>query len=236
MAQKNNKIKENIEMNGLFNENANRSIQRENEHKEKLKIMNNNILANIVNYNKFLTRNNNEVNVNANNNDVYRSYESIKENQFQKSLTEKRKESQKCNELNEIKKKEYIDIIKLTRENKQNNKKLYKICLDNQIVDKQKNNTSLKEKNEGNTLILPSYLYLNRPVPTYKKAFDTLENSKSSSQLYKQNDNSNTKKILNSEYYQKPTNIIHNPIVNPLSDFYYNKYLIKSASAPKLII
>jgi len=130
-----------------------------------------------------------------------------------------RRDPTKVNErLKELEKQREFDS-KLKAE-KIDHQKLYKDYLDfqNNIEIEKKQIWKNENSNDLNQLIMPSYDYLNRPVPTSKKANDTINWVK----------NNHTETLRNSKnYYLGDTKLRHNPIIQPVEDASYNKYLNK---------
>jgi hypothetical protein len=119
---------------------------------------------------------------------------------------------------------------------KAQNQKDYRSYLDQQIV---KSNPTRQD--QGNQLIMPSYHYPNLPHATYKKAIESIDLVKKNQLFEKQNkyysspaqyetiiDYGNfITKIGDKNYYLGDTRLKHNPIVYPLNDGEYNKYLLR---------
>ncbi len=77
-------------------------------------------------------------------------------------------------------------------------------------------NVKMNEKNE---LIMPSYNYPNLPVAMFKKANDPINWIKANHTETLRNNNKN--------YYLGDSALRHNPIIQPVEDKEYNKYLNK---------
>jgi len=148
----------------------------------------------------------------------------------------KRLAEMKCQNINMSKEdniKERIkqeEIYKMMQERSKNDqdehKKLYKNYLDHQVIEKNTSNAKSSSYKEGNTTILPSYFHENLPVPTFRKAVDTLHLLKNN----KIQENTNKRNVQ----YNWESKLNHNPITRPLNDVNYNKYLSKSLSKRKL--
>jgi hypothetical protein len=103
---------------------------------------------------------------------------------------------------------------------KLDHQKLYKNYLDFQYnIENEKRQTWKNDNlNDRNRLIMPSYDYPNRPVPTAKKANDTIDWVK----------NNHTESLRSGKhYYLGDTMLKHNPITQPVEDIAHNKYLNK---------
>ena len=103
---------------------------------------------------------------------------------------------------------------------KLDHQKLYKDYLDFQynLENEKKQNWKNENQSDLHQLIMPSYDYLNRPIPTAKKANDTINWVK----------NNHTETLRNGKnYYLGDTKLRHNPITQPVEDADYNKYLNK---------
>jgi hypothetical protein len=124
-------------------------------------------------------------------------------------VQERLKELERDKELNSKLKVEKMD-----------HQKLYKDYLDFQykVQNDKKNNFKSDNLIDVNQLIMPSYDYPNRPVPTAKKANDVIDWVKN-----------NHLETLNSgkHYYLGDSKLRHNPIIQPIEDANYNKYLNK---------
>ena len=85
--------------------------------------------------------------------------------------------------------------------------------------------------------ILPSYFTVNRPIPIYKKAADTINLIKNYQQFENSIDSLNNKGNFskNNNIASWETKLNHNPITHPLMDINYNKYLGKSVSQKKQV-
>jgi hypothetical protein len=111
----------------------------------------------------------------------------------------------------------------------------YRAYLDQQMIK------SSPTRQEGNQLIMPSYHYPNLPHAVYKRANEPIELVKKNQLFDKQNKYFSYpaqyetlidygKYLLNigdKNYYLGDTRLKHNPIVYPLNDGDYNKYLLK---------
>ena len=98
--------------------------------------------------------------------------------------------------------------------------KLYKEYLDFQnSLGNEKKQTSINDNFiERNRLIMPSYDYPNRPIPTGKVANDSIDWVK----------HNHTETLRSGKhYYLGDTILRHNPITQPIEDISYNKYLNK---------
>ncbi len=98
---------------------------------------------------------------------------------------------------------------------KAEHQKNYKEFLDFQKVTKEHERPA--EDLSQNPLIMPSYHYPNMPIPTSKKAADTLSKMKEMGFLPPGSKNC----------YLGETYLRHNPIVQPLDNIDYNKYISK---------
>lgn len=116
---------------------------------------------------------------------------------------------------------------------KNDNQKLYREYLDNQNKMNQLNKLT-EPKYFGPQLLMPAYLYPNRPIPLNKKAADSLQFSKQSNKIFDKDMN----KFFDwdSQYYTMmdyPNNgrylgdsmLRHNPITCPVNDYYHNRYI-----------
>lgn len=82
--------------------------------------------------------------------------------------------------------------------------------------------------------ILPSYNYLSRPYASNKKAMDSIHLVKNNmlinnnEEFYAKNGHIHTIIDQKKDFYLGVSKLNHNPILNPISDLNYNKYLDRS--------
>jgi len=90
-----------------------------------------------------------------------------------------------------------------------------------------KNNSQSQEPSS----ILPSYNYLSRPYASNKKAMDSIHLVKNNmlidnnEEFYAKNGHIHTMIDQKKDFYLGGSRLNHNPIINPVSDLNYNKYL-----------
>lgn len=101
---------------------------------------------------------------------------------------------------------------------KMENQRLYKNYLDYQSVNK--STIDSNKEDPLNPLIMPGYHHPNLPIPTSKKAIDSITWVKSNHTETLHNGNRQVN-------YLGETKLRHNPIIQPLNDHDYNKYLNK---------
>lgn len=123
-------------------------------------------------------------------------------------------------------------IDQRSQKDKNENQKLYRDYLDNQNKMNQLNKH--EDKDFGPQLLMPAYLYPNRPIPLYKKARDSLVFSKEPQKIFDKDMNKffhwdaqfNTMMDYDSKgRYLGDSMLRHNPITCPVNDYYYNRYV-----------
>jgi hypothetical protein len=114
--------------------------------------------------------------------------------------------------------------------------KNYKDYLDQQKEKKIFDIQNEKKYDISTELIMPSYHYPNKPVPTSKAAKDSISVSKNHHNFFDKDMNkffqgdSQYETLISysgKNYYLGDTRLRHNPITHPINDAEYNKYVVK---------
>lgn len=142
---------------------------------------------------------------------------------------------------------QYKQMNQMMKSNKAEHQRLYREYLDQQSqIHKENEALNIPDPNDKNQLIMPSYTYLNRAMPTNKKAKDSIELVKNNTLF------DGTGKPMNKffsweaqyetlidygkctflfegakNYYLGDTKLKHNPITLPVNDNEYNKYVYR---------
>lgn len=203
----------------LFEEESKKMTVRELEHRNKINSMNEKIYRNGQKFTDLVKINNsNQLNELFTVRDDYMFNKKLAEMKANEKENAKRDLTKIQERLNELQKDREIDGKMKTE--KLDHQKLYKEYLDYQNnLGNDKNQTSLNDNfSERNRLIMPSYDYPNRPIPTAKKANDSIDWVK----------HNHTETLRSGKhYYLGDTILRHNPITQPIEDICYNKYLNK---------
>jgi hypothetical protein len=213
------KRKDDILNNQRLIEEQNKQLNdRENQYRNKITSMNDRIYNNAMKYNGFVSDGASSPKMND-------LYQVKNDHEFNKRLAEmramdketfKRDKSLVYERLRDSElQKEFDNKMKM---DKLDHQKAYKDFLDqqrNMKIEKNTNNT----EDINQQLILPSYKYPNKPIPTAKKANDGVTWAK----------NNHNETLINNykNYYLGDTSLRHNPITLPVEDNHYNKYLTK---------
>lgn len=204
----------------LIEEQNKMTYDREMEYRNKINSMNEKIYEHGQKFTDLMNFNNspqlNELFTLRDDHQFNRKLAEMKEIEREKIKKDPSKAQERLKELE--KEREINSKLKIE---KLDHQKLYKDYLDFQYKmhnDKKHNWKTTENINELNQLMMPSYDYPNRPVPTAKKANDTIDWIK----------NNHLETLKNGKhYYLGDTKLRHNPIIQPVEDTAYNKYLNK---------
>jgi hypothetical protein len=195
-----------------------RQTERENEYKNKLNNMNEKI------YNHALKLNGYYQNSNPNSPSFKEPFYVKNDHEFNRKLAEIRANERENQKRDQTMVNQRLKDLEVQRDfdNKQKieraeHQRHYKEFLDYQKVSK--DSEKPVDDKAPNPLIMPSYHYPNKPIPTSKRAVDPL------SWMMRSGENV----LLDSgrHCYLGDTQLRHNPIVQPLDNIDYNKYLNK---------
>lgn len=199
----------------LIDEQIRKQDERDFYHRNKLNSINNKIYDKAIKFNDYIQNKTNTPICNEpfylkNDHEFNRRVAEIKN-------TEKENLKKDQTALNQRLKEEQLQYQfenKLKAE-KFDNQKSYKEFLDFQ--NNLYRNSDKKDFPNLNQLIMPSYHYYNRPLATSKKAIDSINWVK----------NNHTETLHNGykNFYLGDSQLKHNPIIQPLDDIEYNKYL-----------
>ena len=209
---------------------------KDNEYKQKFSNINNRIYRNLINHSDYLNTNNiqnaKEPYFLMNDRELNRQ---IAEQRQQEKILLKKDGTENMNNVSLLEKLKGIEYKE--KEQKNEEKKLYKNYLDRQYLDMQ-NHKNIKDTYVPQD-IMPGYKYPSRPIPLYKKAFDSIHLVKNNL-LFENQNVGNMKEFFQhdvqnhtlldqneqrSHYQPYGTNLVHNPIINPIPSFESNKYL-----------
>jgi hypothetical protein len=203
----------------LIEEQNKRIFDREMEYRNKINSMNDKIYEHGQKFTDLVKVNNapelNELFNLRDDQQFNRKLAEIKEIEREKLRKDPTKVQERLKELE--REREINSKLKIE---KQDHQKLYKDYLDFQykVLNDKKHNSKSENLNEINQLMMPSYDYPNRPIPTSKKANDSIDWVK----------NNHIETLRNGKhYYLGDTKLRHNPITQPVEDVAYNKYLNK---------
>lgn len=225
-AEKRNKMADASMIPKLLEEENSRMNQPHSDYMNKITSMNNRIYNNARRLNKFITGN--ESDLYSNTNDI----------EYNKKLAEMHLKEKHDQLYSPDRNKIQLEIAKQNQEykeymyqNKLNMQKDYKDFLDHQRVEsKSEINKKNTFKESGEQLLMPGYRYPNLPVPLGKKAFDSLNYM---SRTPAKKDLYSNDPLGMRQGYLGDTRLRHNPIINPIEDMEYNKYV--SRRIPSMI-
>lgn len=199
-------------------EESKRQIDRENQYKNKLNNMNERIYNNAIKLNGYIQ------NSNPNSPTFKEPFHIKNDYEFNRRVAEIRANDRENQKRDQTLVNLRLKDLEMLREfeNKQKFDKLehqknYKDFLDSQKNSKETDR--IPEDLNINNLIMPSYHYPNKPIPTSKRAADPISWMKSREVTSVSNQGKNC--------YLGDSALKHNPIVNPLDNIEYNKYLNK---------
>lgn len=213
---------------------------RENEYKSKLENMNQRIYKNLMNHSDYLTTNQIQTP-----NEPYYLMNDLALNKQMAMRKEQERSLEKKNpyakEYNAYQIEKLRNLENMDKEKKMTTQKYYKEYLDKQYEDNILKKSAVRNDEISSTpnLIMPSYNYPSRPVPIYKKAMDSIHLVKNNL-LFENQNVGDMKQFFNNEVashtlidqhdkrqYISGTDLKHNPIVNPLPNLEYNKYIAR---------
>lgn len=213
---------------------------RENEYKSKLENMNQRIYKNLMNHSDYLTSNQIQ-----SPNEPYYLMNDLALNKQMAMRKEQERSLEKKNpyakEYNAYQIEKLRNLENMDKEKKMTTQKYYKEYLDKQYEDNLLKKSAVRNDEVSGTpnLIMPSYNYPSRPVPIYKKAMDSIHLVKNNLLFENQNVGDMKNFFVNEvgshtlidqhdkRQYSMGTELKHNPIVNPLPNLEYNKYINK---------
>lgn len=230
----------------LLDEHNKKQSERDNDYKNKLNFMNGKIYDNGLKHNGYL-QNNGPNSANR----INEPFQLKNDFEFNKRLAElkaldrdnlKKDPSMLQERLRELDRQREIDGA--MKNEKMDHQKLYKDFLDQQKHQKYLENQHDFDPNDGKPqLLMPSYNYPNKAMPTNKMAKDSIILVKNNL-LFNNKSNNPEGKDMNQffswqaqyetlidyggrNYYLGDTKMRHNPITHPINDSDYNKYVLK---------
>jgi len=211
------KYSDNLDNVRLIEEQNRRQTQRENDYRSKLNNMNEKIYDHAMNFNGYIQNSKSDSPKFSEPFHIKNDYEFNRKVAENKAIEKEnfKKDPMPINrrlrDLESQREMEYKE-----KREKLENQKSYKDYLDHQKSSFQGYQDS--QQNVPN-LIMPSYHYLNKPVPLSRKAVDSID--------WVKHNHLETLNNRNRFCYLGSSNLRHNPITQPLNDFEYNKYLSK---------
>jgi len=208
---------------------------RENNYRIKMEKLNGQIYDKVKSHNDFLKNNldNRSINPSAleNKNDFDFNKKMLEEKERQKVFNKDQYLSLADQRMLEVERQKQYDLGIKSKKNE--NMKVYKDILDSQNQYKSTLKNIDKNSYEEQKL-LPGYNYVNRPFPNNKMAKDSIHLIKNN-MLFENNEefyakNGNLHTLMDNkqkDFYLGKSNLTHNPIINPVSNTSFNKYLEK---------